>query len=209
MAAAFPFRPSRPAFRILAGMPSPAHPEAASPAETRRDRLLRRDSAATQAVARLPHPRWLTAPYGAFSLSANYGLLWFVIAAVPWIAGASHGARTFVFVAGSVLVTEWITYGLKLIVGRRRPALVDPTLGGHIPLPRSHSFPSSHASMGMAGLLTMGSLYPVSAPSPRPADRPALLQSRLPRRALPARRARRRRLGERRSGSSSSSSSGR
>jgi membrane-associated phospholipid phosphatase len=146
-------------------MPSPAHPEAASPAETRRDRLLRRDRAATQAVARLPHPRWLTAPYGALSLSANYGLLWFVIAAVPWISGASHGARTFVFIAGSVLVTEWITYGLKLIVGRRRPALVDPTLGGHIPLPRSHSFPSSHASMGMAGLLTMSSLYPVWLPA--------------------------------------------
>ena len=70
-------------------MPSLADPEAAPPAETRRDRLLRRDSAATQAVARLPHPRWLTAPYGALSLSANYGLLWFAIAAVPWLAGAS------------------------------------------------------------------------------------------------------------------------
>jgi undecaprenyl-diphosphatase len=146
-------------------MPSPVDPEAAAPTETRRDRLLRRDGAATQAVARLPHPRWLTVPYGALSLSANYGLLWFVIAAVPWLAGAAHGARTFVFVAGSVLVTEWITYGVKLVVGRRRPAAVDPTLGGHIPLPRSHSFPSSHASMGMAGLLTMGSLYPAWLPT--------------------------------------------
>jgi undecaprenyl-diphosphatase len=146
-------------------MPSPVDPEAAAPTETRRDRLLRRDGAATQAVARLPHPRWLTVPYGALSLSANYGLLWFVIAAVPWLAGAAHGARTFVFVAGSVVVTEWITYGVKLVVGRRRPAAVDPTLGGHIPLPRSHSFPSSHASMGMAGLLTMGSLYPAWLPT--------------------------------------------
>ena len=146
-------------------MPPLVDPEAAPPAESRRDRLLRRDSAATQAVARLPHPRWLTAPYGALSLSANYGLLWFAIAALPWLAGASHGARTFVFVAGSVLVTEWITYAVKLVVGRRRPAAVDPTLGGHIPLPRSHSFPSSHASMGMVGLLTMGSLYPAWIPA--------------------------------------------
>ena len=146
-------------------MPSPADREAAPRAETGRDRLLRRDGAATQAVARLPHPRWLTVPYGALSLSANYGLLWFAIAAVPWLAGVPHGARTFVFVAGSVLVTEWLTYGVKLVVGRRRPAAVDPTLGGHIPLPRSHSFPSSHASMGTAGLLTMGSLYPAWLPA--------------------------------------------
>jgi undecaprenyl-diphosphatase len=103
--------------------------------------------------------------YGALSLSANYGLLWFGIAAVPWLAGAAHGARTFVFVAGSVLATEWITYGVKVVFGRRRPAAVDSTLGGHIPLPRSHSFPSSHASMGMAGLLTMGSLYPAWLPA--------------------------------------------
>jgi undecaprenyl-diphosphatase len=145
-------------------MPSLVDPGTRPPAESRRDRLLRRDGAATQAVARLPHPRWLTVPYGALSLSANYGLLWFVIAAVPWLAGAAHGGRTFVFVAGSVLVTEWITYAVKLLVGRRRPAAVDPTLGGHIPLPHSHSFPSSHASMGMAGLLTMGSLYPAWLP---------------------------------------------
>jgi len=146
-------------------MPPVADPGITRPGETRRDRLLRRDGAATEAVARLPHPRWLTAPYGALSLSANYGVLWFAIAAVPWLAGAAHGARTFLFVAGSVLVTEWITHGVKVAVGRRRPAAVDPTLGGHIPLPRSHSFPSSHASMGMAGLLTMGSLYPAWLPA--------------------------------------------
>lgn len=152
--------------RILAAMPSLADPESPPlPAETRRDRLLRRDSAATQAVARLPHPRWITLPYGALSLTANYGLLWFAIAAIPWLTGADHVLRTFVFVAGSVLVTEWITYAVKLVFGRRRPAVVDPTLGGHIPLPRSHSFPSSHASMGMVGLLTMGSLYPAWLPA--------------------------------------------
>src|SRR5512135_2657308 len=105
-------------------MPSLPDPDTPLPAETRRDRLLRRDSAASQAVARLPHPRWLTTPYGALSLSANYGLLWFAIAAVPWLAGAAHGARTFVFVAGSVLATEWITYGVKVVFGRRRPATV-------------------------------------------------------------------------------------
>jgi len=74
-------------------------------------------------------------------------------------------AVAFVFVAGSVLLTEWITYAVKLVFARRRPAQVDPSLGGHIPLPRSHSFPSSHASMGMVGLLTMGSLYPGSIPA--------------------------------------------
>jgi membrane-associated phospholipid phosphatase len=146
-------------------MPSTADHSTTSPPESWRDRLLRRDSAASQAVARLPHPRWLTLPYGALSLSANYGLLWFALAAAPWLAGSERGLSTFFFVAGSVLLTEWITYAVKLIFARRRPAQVDPSLGGHIPLPRSHSFPSSHASMGMVGLLTMGSRFPDWVPA--------------------------------------------
>jgi membrane-associated phospholipid phosphatase len=145
-------------------MPSLVDPGDPPPPETWRDRLLRRDGAATEAIARLPHPRWVTIPYGVLSLSANYGVVWFAIAAVPWLAGAAHGPRTFVFVAGSVLVTEWVTFAVKLVFTRSRPAAVDPTLGGHIPLPRSHSFPSSHASMGMAGMITVSSLYPVWLP---------------------------------------------
>jgi len=145
----------------MSPIPEPHHSGA-----TLRHRLAQRDLAASHAIAQdLPHPRWFTVPLGALSLSANYGLIWFAIAALPWLCGATDGARTFAIVGGSVLGTEILTFVVKTVVDRQRPPVADPRTKARIPLPRSQSFPSSHASMGVAGLLTMGALYPVWIPA--------------------------------------------
>jgi len=107
-----------------------------------------------------PHPRWFTLPLAALSATANYGVLWFVLAALPWIFGVQRGPLRFVYIAGSVLGTELFTYGLKTLFDRRRPPEREPGPAHLIALPRSRSFPSAHASMGMVGLLTTGALYP-------------------------------------------------
>jgi membrane-associated phospholipid phosphatase len=136
-----------------------------APTETSADRppLRRRlgalDHAASAAISEsLPHPRALTIPLGALSLSANYGILWFVIAAIPWLSGTDHGPAIFVYVAGAVFATELITNVVKRLFGRRRPS--QDGLDRLIPMPVSASFPSSHASMGVVGMLALGTLYP-------------------------------------------------
>ncbi len=125
-------------------------------------RLEARDLAASAVIAgRWPHPRWITRPLGALSLTGNYGIVWFAAAAVGAAAGAGgFSGRRFVYVAGAVLVTEWLTFAVKLVFRRRRPPQRDPGSTAHIPLPLSPSFPSSHASMSTVGALTMSVLYP-------------------------------------------------
>ena len=109
-----------------------------------------------------PHPRWLTVPLGAVSLTGNYGVVWVGLAAIGAAAGAGgFSGRRFAFAAGAVLATEWITFSIKLIFRRRRPTQRDPhTAKADIPLPLSPSFPSSHASMSVVGALAMSVLYP-------------------------------------------------
>ena len=125
-------------------------------------RLEARDHAASAAIAgRWPHPRLLTVALGALSLSGNYGIIWFVLAACGALAGpGAFSFRRFAYVAGAVLVTEWLTYAVKRLVRRRRPPEREPATQAHIPLPTSPSFPSSHASMSVVGALTMSALYP-------------------------------------------------
>ena len=137
------------------------------PMPTPPDTLLRRleacDRAASTAIgARWPHPRWITLPLGALSLTGNYGVVWFGLAAVGAAASAGPGfsTRRFAYVSGAVLATEWITYGVKRAVGRRRPPQREDGVTADIPLPSSPSFPSSHASMGLVGALAMSTLYP-------------------------------------------------
>ena len=107
-----------------------------------------------------PHPRWFSVPLAALSSTANYGVLWFVLAALPWAFGGQRGPLRFAYIAGSVLGTELFTFGLKVIFGRRRPPEREPEPAQLIALPRSRSFPSAHASMGMVALLTTTALYP-------------------------------------------------
>jgi undecaprenyl-diphosphatase len=130
-------------------------------------RLAARDRAVSAVIAgRWPHPRWLTLPLGAISLTGNYGIVWVVLAAVGATAAAGVSSwRRFAYVAGAVLVTEWLTFLVKLIVRRRRPPDREPGAIAHIPLPLSPSFPSSHASMSTVGALTMSVLYPTLWPA--------------------------------------------
>ena len=107
-----------------------------------------------------PHPRWLTLPLGGLSLSANYGVLWYVIAVLPLVAGQARPVAKLLYVAVAVTLVETLGFVVKRVVGRLRPPIADPTLLRQIPLPISKSFPSSHASMSVAGTLTMGLLYP-------------------------------------------------
>jgi undecaprenyl-diphosphatase len=124
-------------------------------------RLAAWDRAASRRIAvSWPHPRWFTLPLAAISLTANYGVLWLVLAALPWAFGAQRGPLRFAYVAGSVLGTQFVTFLLKAAFDRRRPPEREAGPAQVIPLPHSRSFPSSHASMGAAGLLTAGSLYP-------------------------------------------------
>jgi undecaprenyl-diphosphatase len=71
-----------------------------------------------------------------------------------------RGSSRFLYIAGSVFGTEIFTFCLKVLFDRRRPPEREPGPAQLIALPRSRSFPSSHASMGMVGLLTTAALYP-------------------------------------------------
>jgi membrane-associated phospholipid phosphatase len=126
-------------------------------------RLEARDVAASAVIGtRWPHPRFVTVPLGAISLTGNYGVVWVVLAAIGAAAGtAGFSGRRFAYAAGAVLATEWITFLIKLVFRRRRPTQRDPAAAkADIPLPLSPSFPSSHASMSTVGALAMGVLYP-------------------------------------------------
>jgi undecaprenyl-diphosphatase len=124
-------------------------------------RLDRLDRAVSRRLAMdWPHPRWFTIPLGGLSLSANYGVLWYVLCVVPWILGASDPLWKALYVAAPVTLVEMTGFLIKQVVGRARPPVADPTQPEQIPLPVSKSFPSSHASMAVVGAFTLGALYP-------------------------------------------------
>jgi membrane-associated phospholipid phosphatase len=112
-----------------------------------------------------PHPRWFTLPLGGLSLSANYGVLWYVLCLVPWLFGAADPLWKALYVAAPVTLVEMTGFLIKQVVGRVRPPVADPTQPEQIPLPVSKSFPSSHASMAMVGAFTLGTLYPPLIPA--------------------------------------------
>jgi membrane-associated phospholipid phosphatase len=112
-----------------------------------------------------PHPRWFTVPLGALSLSANYGVLWYVLCLVPWLFGAADPLWKALYVAAPVTLVEMTGFVIKQLVGRARPPVADPSQPEQIPLPLSKSFPSSHASMAVVGTFTLGALYPQSIPA--------------------------------------------
>ncbi|NLT93209.1 MAG: phosphatase PAP2 family protein [Actinobacteria bacterium] len=112
-----------------------------------------------------PHPRWSTLPLGGISLSANYGVLWYVLCLMPWALGAERPFWKAVYVAVPVTLVEMTGFAIKHLVGRRRPPVADPTQPRQIPLPASKSFPSSHAGMAVVGTFTLGTLYPQWVPA--------------------------------------------
>jgi undecaprenyl-diphosphatase len=118
-----------------------------------------------RAATSWPHPRWFTAPLGGLSLSANYGVLWYVLCLVPWLLGAADPLWKALYVATPVTLVEMTGFVIKHFVGRARPSVADPSQPEQIPLPLSKSFPSSHASMAVVGTFTLGALYPQWIPA--------------------------------------------
>jgi len=129
-------------------------------------RLDRLDRAVSRRLAMdWPHPRWFTVPLGGLSLSANYGVLWYVLCLVPWLFGAPDSLWKALYVAAPVTLVEMTGFVIKHFIGRARPPVADPTQPEQIPLPLSKSFPSSHASMAVVGTFTLGMLYPQWIPA--------------------------------------------
>jgi undecaprenyl-diphosphatase len=129
----------------------------------RLDRLDRELS--RRAATGWPHPRWFAWPLGAFSLTANYGILWYVVALLPWVFGEPRPLARALYVAVPVTLVEASGFLIKRLVARPRPPISDPTQPRQIPLPFSKSFPSSHASMAVVGTFTVGTLYPAALPA--------------------------------------------
>lgn len=128
-------------------------------------RLERLDRSLSRRMAELwPHPRWFRVPLGALSLTANYGILWYAIAALPLALGESRPLAKALYIAVPITLVEGSGYLIKLVVGRPRPPVADPNLPGYIPVPFSKSFPSSHASMSVVGTLAVSALWPWSWP---------------------------------------------
>lgn len=142
---------------------APGTDPAPPPTPGRFDRL-DRDTSRRVAVG-WPHPRWFTIPLGGLSLSANYGVLWYVIALLPALFGEPRPVAKLLFVAVPVTLAESLGYVIKRVVGRLRPPMADPSLERQIPLPVSNSFPSSHASMAAVGVFAVGALYPAAIPA--------------------------------------------
>jgi membrane-associated phospholipid phosphatase len=142
---------------------SPGSPDAAPHPPGRLDRLDR--DLSRRAAIDWPHPRWFTLPLGGLSLTANYGILWYVLALVPWLAGEPRPVAKALYVAVPVTLVETTGFLIKHLVARPRPPVADPSQPRQIPLPLSKSFPSSHASMSLVGSVTLGFLYPGALPA--------------------------------------------
>jgi membrane-associated phospholipid phosphatase len=118
-----------------------------------------------RAATRWPHPRWFTVPLSALSLTANYGILWYAMAGLPWLFGEPRPLSRALYIAVPVTAVEGLGFVVKRLVARPRPPIADPSQPRQIPLPFSKSFPSSHASMAVVGTFTAGTLYPAAVPA--------------------------------------------
>jgi undecaprenyl-diphosphatase len=144
-------------------MPSAPVSDNAAPPPGRLDRLDRDFS--RRAAIGWPHPRWFTLPLSALSLTANYGILWYVVAVIPWLLGEPRPLAKALYIVVPVTAVETLGFVVKHFVARPRPPIADPTQHKQIPLPFSKSFPSSHASMAVVGTFTVGTLYPATVPA--------------------------------------------
>jgi len=113
------------------------------------------DEALLVAAAGLRRPE-LDRAVAAFSKTGNSGVGWVVLGAA--VAVARRDARPFVATAVAVWGTLAVNYGVKQLVNRERPDLVDAPRT--IESPTTSSFPSSHAAMSAAGALALGTAVP-------------------------------------------------
>jgi membrane-associated phospholipid phosphatase len=129
------------------------------------DELHHLDRAVYEAVGGATTPM-LDEALGRLSRAADYSRLSLAAAAAIAIAGGPGGRRA----AGRGLVAVALTASLvnavmKPLSGRRRPdrAPRDATTAHHVPMPRSHSFPSGHAAAAFAFATAAGRELPAVA----------------------------------------------
>jgi undecaprenyl-diphosphatase len=87
----------------------------------------------------------------AYTTTGNYGLGWVALGLTQ-----PRPLRT----AATVWGTLAANFGVKLAVGRERPAAADALIA----LPSSSSFPSSHAAMSTAAAIALSEARPRLAP---------------------------------------------
>lgn len=149
----------------MIAMPSTPRPSDSPPQPSLARRFDRLDREWSKWIAtELPRPRWVRLPLGVLSRTANYGILWYGLAALPLILGEPRPLVRALYVVVPVTLVEATGFLVKRVVARPRPPIADSTLLVQIPLPLSKSFPSSHASMSIVGALTMAAMYPAALP---------------------------------------------
>ncbi len=89
-----------------------------------------------------------------YTTAGNYG--------VGWVAAGLASPRPR-RVAATVWGTLAVNYGIKQLVRRERPVLDEAI--PLITIPRSSSFPSSHAAMSTAAAVVLTQLRPAMAPA--------------------------------------------
>ncbi len=111
----------------------PGSADTAPPSPPGRLDSLDRDLSRRAAIS-WPHPRWFTLPLGALSLTANYGILWYGLSALPLADRASRGrwprrsssrCRSTAVEATGFAIKRWVAR--PAAAGRRSdPAAADP-----------------------------------------------------------------------------------
>jgi len=103
-------------------------------------------------VARTPTGT-LDVPLRRLSAAADFGAVWFVLAAALAAGGGERGRRGALAGVASLGVSSvLVNVGVKSLVDRRRPDRVGLELyrARHLPKPSSTSFPSGHAATSFA-----------------------------------------------------------
>lgn len=86
----------------------------------------------------------------SFTTAGEYGAVW-VLLAVAMIAAGKHRTYGFAILAAIALVVLFGEIGLKHLIARPRPFLLDPSLATTlVTLPDSYSCPSGHTASSFA-----------------------------------------------------------
>lgn len=86
----------------------------------------------------------------SFTTAGEYGAVW-VLLAVTMIAAGKHRTYGFAILAAIALVVLFGEIGLKHLIARPRPFLLDPSLATTlVDLPSSYSCPSGHTASSFA-----------------------------------------------------------
>lgn len=86
----------------------------------------------------------------SFTTAGEYGAVW-VLLAVAMIAEGKHRTYGFAILAAIALVVLFGEIGLKHLIARPRPFLLDPSLATTlVDLPSSYSCPSGHTASSFA-----------------------------------------------------------